>query len=477
MPGRLQRASVHRRRKRERALVAIAVYHASADVEAHLALLRQDSRFALTCHPQRRPAANHRSQNSIDAVLWELVPGRRPPRRLLTSMARGVPLVSYSHDPGREVADLSRSIGFVSHLTVPLSPLEVEQRLILGTPGDLASRIGRFERTLGRHLRQVETLAGFVTAFEGATESADVAAALAARAATWLPAPAWAVVAAAGIEAERIVAAHHLPPSLEADAEAVAGWVIRRGEPFSSSRLDRDGRVRGGAAIAVLGFPLTAGRKTVGALVGLDHSQSKATPRLSARARSVLALYLGLAGHALVGAERLSRLEALSVTDDLTQLYNSRYLTQALRRETKRTVRSSRPLSLVFVDLDGFKMVNDAHGHLAGSRALVEAGAVIRGCARETDVVSRFGGDEFAVILPETDAEGAISVGERIRDRIADHRFLAEMGLEVRLTASVGIATLPADAQTAEGLVEAADRAMYWVKEHGKNGIRVAKAS
>ena len=100
---------------------------------------------------------------------------------------------------------------------------------------------------------------------------------------------------------------------------------------------------------------------------------------------------------ALDNALQLKRAEALSVTDDLTRLYNSRYLNQVLRRETKRASRSGRPLSLLFIDLDGFKSINDTHGHLFGSRALVEAATVIRGSARETDVVARFGGDEFAL--------------------------------------------------------------------------------
>ena len=102
----------------------------------------------------------------------------------------------------------------------------------------------------------------------------------------------------------------------------------------------------------------------------------------------------------------MQRAEALSVTDDLTQLYNSRYLSQVLRRETKRASRSGRPLSLLFIDLDGFKGVNDTHGHLAGSAALVEAAAVIRISARETDIVARFGGDEFALVLPDTGTRG-----------------------------------------------------------------------
>ena len=137
---------------------------------------------------------------------------------------------------------------------------------------------------------------------------------------------------------------------------------------------------------------------------------------------------------------------------------------------------SGRPLSLLFIDLDGFKGVNDTHGHLFGSRALVEAAAVIRTSARETDVVSRFGGDEFALVLPDTGGEGAFAVGERIRDRIAEHRFLESDGLDIHLTASVGVATLPDVAASAEELVQAADKAMYQVKETGKNGIVAAIA-
>jgi len=126
------------------------------------------------------------------------------------------------------------------------------------------------------------------------------------------------------------------------------------------------------------------------------------------------------------------------------------------------------------MDLDGFKSINDRHGHLCGSRALVEAAAVIKASARETDVVARFGGDEFAVVLPDTGGEGAYAVGERVRERIAEHHFLEGEGLTIRLTVSVGVSTLPDVASSAEELVQAADAAMYQVKDRGKNGIQAA---
>ena len=145
-----------------------------------------------------------------------------------------------------------------------------------------------------------------------------------------------------------------------------------------------------------------------------------------------------------------------------------------LRRETKRTSRSGYPLSILFIDLDGFKNINDQHGHLCGSRALVEATTVIRASARETDIAARFGGDEFAVVLPDTDSHGGEAVGERVREGIAAHPFLASEGFDIHLTTSVGVATLPDAATSAEGLLQAADRAMYQIKARGKNGILVA---
>ena len=298
--------------------------------------------------------------------------------------------------------------------------------------------------------------------------------AMLARVAGWIQAPAWLVLAADGQGEMRPMATRGLTAAVESSAHAIARLVIRSGEPFSAADVSLDRRVPAGSRVAALGFPLACRGRTIGALVALDRRTSADVPRLAVATRAALEAAIEPGAAALDNAMRVQRAEALSVTDDLTSLYNSRYLSQVLHREAKRTSRSGRPLSLLFVDLDGFKTINDTHGHLFGSRALVEAAALIRTSARETDVVARFGGDEFAVVLPDTGSDGAAAVGDRVRERVAEHGFLRSDGLNIRLTVSVGVATLPDVATSVETLIQAADKAMYWVKGHGKNGTFVA---
>jgi diguanylate cyclase (GGDEF)-like protein len=293
---------------------------------------------------------------------------------------------------------------------------------------------------------------------------------------TWIPANCWVVVAHDVNGQLNVLADSGLTPSSGPSLWSCANWVMRHGAELFSSDLADDSRASAGAVGTAVAFPLICRNRTVGVLVGLDPLPSSATPTLGAPLVLALRSVLEPPAIALDNALALQKAEALSVTDDLTRLYNSRYLNLVLRREIKRASRSGRPLSLLFLDLDGFKMVNDRHGHLAGSKALVEAAAIIRTCARETDVVARFGGDEFALILPDTSSEGAMSVAARIRDRIKAARFLASDGLDVHLTASIGVATLPDVAASAEGLLKAADMAMYQVKAVGKDGIHIAIA-
>ena len=343
------------------------------------------------------------------------------------------------------------------------------------TPGlDLAARLRVFQRALRGRVERRDALIDIVRGVNATLEPSKIAEVVVDRASTWLPAPCWAVVSADLSGELSVLADRGLAPEMGPAVYAIARWVMNRNLEFVTADLTRDARLADRAPGSVIAFPLSCRGRRVGALVALDPLTSAREPKMSEAMLRAVRVLLEPASVALDNSLLLKRAEALSVTDDLTHLYNSRYLNLVLRRETKRASRSGRPLSLLFIDLDGFKAVNDTHGHLFGSRALVEAAAVIRSSARETDVVARFGGDEFALILPDTGGEGAFAVGERIRERIAAHRFLENDRLDIHLTASVGVATLPDVAASAEELVQAADKAMYRVKDSGKNGILAA---
>src|SRR5262245_11590134 len=259
--------------------------------------------------------------------------------------------------------------------------------------------------------------------------------------------------------------------------EGVAGRAAQRRQPVI---LDEAG---GGDAslpdlpkslppCSVLAMPLLSRGRLIGVLVTVGRQRIGSFTNRDARLLSIL---LEPAALAIDNALLLKKSEELSVTDDLTKLYNSRYLNATLRREVERSKRYRTPVSLIFLDLDGFKDVNDEHGHLWGSRTLVEVGRVIGSTVREIDVVSRFGGDEFTVILPQTGPEGAAIIAERIRQKIAETTFLASYGLNVRITASLGIASFPDHGRTKDDLLARADQAMYTVKGRGKNGVALAE--
>jgi diguanylate cyclase (GGDEF)-like protein len=160
------------------------------------------------------------------------------------------------------------------------------------------------------------------------------------------------------------------------------------------------------------------------------------------------------------------------IVDELTRLYNYRYFRHRLEQEVKRVRRYDQGMSLLMIDVDDFKWFNDKNGHLSGNQALRKLGALLRASVREVDVVCRYGGEEFAVILPATLKGGALTVAEKMRRRVESARVVGGARQpKGRLTVSIGVATLPTDANQMGPLIERADSALYRAKSMGKNRV------
>ena len=259
--------------------------------------------------------------------------------------------------------------------------------------------------------------------------------------------------------------------------ETTAGWSAERGEPLLVEDLRTDPRFQkptsdGPADVrSVLCVPVK-GRDSVLGVIKL--ANGAADHGFTEEDLVTLTLVSDYAAIALENVRHLRRMQELTVTDDCTGLYNARHLNQVLEGEIYRSSRFGHEFSLVFMDLDRFKNVNDAYGHLVGSKVLGRIGELIQGHLRVIDSAFRYGGDEFVLLLPQTSKQNALVVVRRLKAALNSSVLLTTDGQNVRMTASYGIAGFSADGSTAQELLRAADQAMYGVKSTGRDGIALA---
>ncbi len=197
----------------------------------------------------------------------------------------------------------------------------------------------------------------------------------------------------------------------------------------------------------------------------VDHFKQRDVQMMSAVARS--------AALAMENAELHKKTEELTVIDELTETYNYRYFVQKLEEEKRRAIRYDQPLSLIMVDIDWFKKLNDSYGHEVGNVVLKGLSAIIKQCIRDVDIFTRYGGEEFAIILPQTTLKEASVIGERIRERVEKEVFDAGRLGKLRITVSVGVSSYPENGKAEEELLAVTDQALYRAKGEGRNLVRI----
>lgn len=260
--------------------------------------------------------------------------------------------------------------------------------------------------------------------------------------------------------------------------EGIAGIAAERGKPLIVRNVLKDKRcskcfrdIKGLAPRDVLCVPIISKKKTIGILELVNKKNGRVFTK---NEQELMLKFADQASMAIEGANLYHKMANLAITDDLTKLFNLRHLYRVLDTEVKRCRRYNSNFSIIFLDIDTFKLVNDRHGHLIGSKTLIEVARMLVSCLRDVDIVSRYGGDEFVIVLPHTSVEMAYRIATRIHDDMKKHLFLTEDGLSLRITASFGVAGYPDHAGDETELLKIADQAMYAAKDLGRNRIVVA---
>jgi len=260
--------------------------------------------------------------------------------------------------------------------------------------------------------------------------------------------------------------------------EGIAGWVAEHGEQLIVADASKDPRfakrideVTRCETRTVVAMPLRSKHRVLGViqLVNVD------LERFGKDEIFFLQSLCDFAAIAIENARAVERIQELTITDDCTGLYNARHLAKTLDTEVYRSSRFGYEFSVLFLDLDHFKNVNDRHGHLIGSKLLQEIGELVKAQLRMIDSAFRYGGDEFVILLPQTGKDSALVVAKRLQEALRASRFCKVEGLDLNVRASIGLATYPHDARTAQDIIRQADEMMYMVKNTTRDNIGIAQ--
>jgi len=259
--------------------------------------------------------------------------------------------------------------------------------------------------------------------------------------------------------------------------KGIAGWVALHGLPLLIPDVTKDDRFEENfdqklmfTTHSIVCVPMKIKEQVIGVIELIN---SYGDLDFDASDTLLISAIADFAAIALENARNYTRVNELVITDDLTGLYNSRHFGQLIENELNRHGRYGEQFSLVFLDLDHFKSINDTFGHLVGSRMLAEFGRLVGKLVRSSDMAARYGGDEFAIILPHTGKEEAVKMAGNLLNAMKIAKFVSDDDVPITLTASIGIATFPVDAENRADLIRAADSAMYDAKAGGRAGVRV----
>ncbi|HUK86453.1 MAG TPA: sensor domain-containing diguanylate cyclase [Terriglobales bacterium] len=260
--------------------------------------------------------------------------------------------------------------------------------------------------------------------------------------------------------------------------EGIAGWVAKHGEalivpdvytdPRFAKRVDDMTKWKTRSIICI---PLRAKHRVLGVIQLINC----VIESFSDNDMLLLQALCDYAAIAVDNARAVEKIQELTITDDVTGLYNARHLYKTLEAEVYRSARFGYEFSVVFIDLDHFKHVNDTYGHLVGSKLLAEIGYMIKTHLRLIDYAFRYGGDEFVILLPQTPKDSAQVVAKRLLDVFRQCKFLRDDSLNINVRASMGIAAYPEDAKSAHEIIRQADEMMYTVKNTTRDNIAVAQ--